>query len=397
MTRWLDHVHDYAQDIVNEVYFKISQDGSTDPMQKWTSAIMDVTMAVLADVDFPGAAITGYAFQGIIGSFSEDTPDPLNKKFGDVWSRFSATFQTTDTYLATFQGDPEGNWNKSFTNPFTGQTFTVSSLGDPNVFFPTNDPELQNTSYYDPVSFDAAFDKALVAFKYNLARNVLGMKWSILHQPNHTFWSGWNDDDARRFAKDQINGNRDVFLTWWPDQEGSCAGCPSDGMSTSEPRIGVGEWYSNWDYYHGERASKDMCDWLMQDDGFGTVLNPSAITTRHDVFYNWPLEGNLGDHPDHSTFKRGVTKNVVSEETKNQARAWQKLLRQQGRKEIDEELIQRATDDPKFRADLIRNPKQAIEAHFGLPIPDEVKISVEQEKAGSYKLVLPYFGAPKRS
>ena len=396
MTRWLDHVHDYAQDIVNEVYFKITEVGKQDQTQKWASSIMDLTMAVVADMDFPGAAITGFALQGIVGSFADNTPGSLNKQFGEIWERFSATFQQMDTELAQIQADPVGNWNKSYKDPITGKVFTVSSLAGSGVYFPTNDLTLQGTPYYDPVKYDAAFDKVLVAFKYNMAKNVLGLKWSILHQPNHTFWSGWNDADARNFAKDQINGNRDVFLVWWHDQDGSCAGCPNNGISTSEPRLGVGEWYANWDYYHGETAPKDLCDWLMQDDGFGTTLNPDAITTRHDVFFNWPLEGNLNDHPEHSPRpKKQMT--PVSEESSWKARQWHKYFAENPRHTVEHKIAQRCIDDPVFRANLVKNPKQTLSEYAGIPIPKEVEIEVIQETPGQYKLVIPYVGAPRRS
>jgi hypothetical protein len=166
-------------------------------------------------------------------------------------------------------------------------------------------------------------------------------------------------------------------------------------MSVVEPRIGVGTWYSNWDYYHGEQATKDMCDWLMQDDGFGTILNPDALTSRRDVFYNWPLDGNLRDHPDH--MHRYRPRPVASEESRKRASGWHKLFASKSRVEAEAEVVQRAVDDPKFRADLVKNPKKTLEDHFGLPIPDEVKVEVVLERPGDYKLVLPYVGRPERS
>ena len=67
------------------------------------------------------------------------------------------------------------------------------------------------------------------------------------------------------------------------------------------------------------------------------------------------------------------------------------------RSELERELIQKAVDDPVFKAHLIKNPKEAIEKHFDLPIPDEVRIEVVLERPGDYKLVLPYVGKPQRS
>jgi hypothetical protein len=394
---WLDHVHGFCQDSINEVYFKLSQDGSGDPMQKWVSAIMDVAMAVTADLDFPGAAITGYAMQGLVGSFSDDTPPSLDKAFGDVWGRFSATFQAMQDSFGDYATTPEANWGKTITDPYTGKTFTVGDLGGPDVFFPSRDPEVEDKRFYNPAAYDEASDKTVAAFKYDLTRNVIGKKWNILHSPKNEFWDGWNDDDARKFAKDQIDSNRDVIVLWWHDQDGGCAGCPNDGISTTEPRLGVGEWYSSWDYYHGENAPKDMCDWLMQDDGNGTVLNPNAITTRHDVFYNWPMEGNLTDHPEGRTGGEAKERLPAPKESRERAREWHRLFSRISRVELEAELVQKAIDDPVFMAELVKDPKAAIEARTGLKIPDEVKIEVVRERPGDYKLVLPYVGRPSRS
>lgn len=395
MSTWLDHIHDFSQDALNEVYFKISEDGSTDSSQKWVSGILDVAMAVVADLEFPGAAITGFALQAIIGSFGDDTPDSLKKAFGDAWGRFGASYQAEEDMLGQFADDPIGNWGRTFTDVVSGKTFTVSQLGSLDVFFPSRDPKLEGTKFYDPVSFDKAADAAVASFKYNLTKNLIGKKWTILHSPKRTFWDGWSDSDARKFAKDQVNGNRDIIVLWRPDEDGSCAGCPNHGMSTLELRIGVGEWFSSWDYYHGENASKDMCDWLIQDDGYGTILNPNALATRKDVFYNWPLEGNLKDHPEPFS---GPTKERVpaSEESLKRARDWHNLFANKSRSQLEGEIVQEAFDNPVFMANLVRNPKVAVEDFTGIKMPEEVKFEVIQERPGDYKLVIPYVGVQRK-
>lgn len=389
---WLDHTHDFLQDVVNEVYFKLSQDSSGDPGQNFISVIMNLGLAAIGDLDFPGAAITGFAIDSVISSFDTDTPEDLKKAFGDVWGRFGATFQVAEDDFGSFAADPTGNWDKQYTNSITGKSFKVGDLGDLGVFFPSRDPS-SGAGFYNPDAFNKMTDSVKTAFRYNLAKNIMGKKWSILHQPNSNFWSNWNDNDAEEFAKEQILGNRDVFLTWYHDQQGSCAGCPSDGISTFEPRIGIGDWYSSWDYYHGGSAPRDLCDWLMQDDGFGTVLNPDALTTRRDVFYNWPINGNLNEHPDHSRAKTHQSdENVVSKESKKRAKGWHKLFAKKQRFEVEQDIIQKTIEKPKFLADLLKDPKSTLEAYLELPIPDEVKIEVIQEKPGDYKLVLPYIG-----
>lgn len=393
---WLDHVHGFCQDAINEVYFKLSQDGASDPTQKWVSAIMDVAMAVVADLDFPGAAITGYAVQGLVGSFATDTPGSLDKAFGSVWERFSATFQTLQDSFGEYASNPQDSWNKTISDPFTGKTVTVGELGGLGVFFPSRDPQVEDKRFYNPDQYDRASDGTVVAFKYNLTKNVIGQKWSILHSPKNDFWDGWTDDDARRFAKNQVNANRDIMVLWRPDQGGTCAGCPSDGITTTEPRLGVGDWYSSWDFYHGESAPRELCDWLIQDDGVGTVLNPSAIATRHDVFYNWPLGGNLSDHPE-APVEAPKQYPPITQDDVDRARNWHRLFSTKTRSELEREVVQQAIDDPIFLANLVKDPTGTLQRFTGLDIPSQVTVEVVLERPGHYKLVVPYVGRPKRS
>lgn len=391
---WLDHVHDFLQDVLNEVYLKLSQDSGGDPGQDLVTKINDVTFAIIGDVDFPGAAITNYAIGSLMGSYDPDPPDPLKKVFGDVWGRFGATFQQAEDDFGNFATDPLSHWNDTYTDPTSGHVFHVYDLARDDVFFPSRDPHAPD-GFYNPDAFNELTDRLKSAFKYQLAKNVMGKKWSILHSPNNTFWDGWNENDARRFAEDQVKANRDIIVIWWADQGGSCAGCPSNGMSTTEPRIGVGEWYSSWDFYHGESAPQDMCDWLMQDDDCGNILNPSALTTRHDVFYNWPLDGNLSDHP-----VRGVERirqDNVPQESKARAKQWHKLLAEKSRAQIEAEIVQKYFLEPSFRAKLVKDPKSTLEEHLGIQMPEEVEVEVIQELPGRYKILIPYVGRPIKS
>jgi len=388
LTAWVNHLHDYFQDVVNEVYLKVDQEDDYDPMQPWISRVMSFAFDGLSDLEFKGSDTVADVLDTICSSYDVNTPDPLKQAMGDVWARFSATFLQLNDDLGEVIADPAGNWSRVIHSEVLGRDITISDLGNLNVTFPD--------SAIDPINFNRATDTAVAGFRYNLAKWAIGKKWSILHQPNSNFWSGWNDDDARKFAKDQISGNRDVYLTWWHDQEGSCGGCPNDGIATMEPRIGVGDWYSNWDYYHGPKATKDMCDWLMKDDGFGTILNPGAITTREDVFYNWPIEGNLKDHPDHAV-KSLNEKPEASYEFRERAKKWRHYLSRNSRRDVEAAIVQRAVDDPKFLYDLKKDPKATLTAHLGIEVPDEVNIEVIQEKPGDYKLVIPYIGRPARS
>jgi hypothetical protein len=115
--------------------------------------------------------------------------------------------------------------------------------------------------------------------------------------------------------------------------------------------------------------------------------------TIRDVFYNFPMEGNLSDHPDH-TERFVPEKKLVSREDDLMGKRWRSFLGNVPRKDVEWEIIQRTVDDPKFRYDFVRNPKETLENFVGLKIPDGVKVEIIQEKPGDYKLVLPYIGRP---
>jgi hypothetical protein len=59
------------------------------------------------------------------------------------------------------------------------------------------------------------------------------------------------------------------------------------------------------------------------------------------------------------------------------------------RVEAERRLRERADADPAFRADLIADPKAAIESEFGVPVPDGVNVQVHEESLSELHLVLP--------
>lgn len=63
-----------------------------------------------------------------------------------------------------------------------------------------------------------------------------------------------------------------------------------------------------------------------------------------------------------------------------------------GRKQriqFEARIIAKAHRDPRFKAALLRNPKEAIEAEFGVDLGDDLQLTVVQESFYSRYLVLP--------
>ena len=62
------------------------------------------------------------------------------------------------------------------------------------------------------------------------------------------------------------------------------------------------------------------------------------------------------------------------------------------RAELDAELIARVADDAAFRAQLLENPKEAIQQATGLAIPEDFTIQVHEENSMTAHVVLPPSG-----
>jgi hypothetical protein len=59
------------------------------------------------------------------------------------------------------------------------------------------------------------------------------------------------------------------------------------------------------------------------------------------------------------------------------------------RETVTGQIIDRATRDPQFRQDLLRDPVRTVEQELGVRIPTGVEIRVVEESASTLYLVLP--------
>ncbi len=388
ITDFINHLHDYFQDVVNTVFLKINQEQNYDPSQKWISFVYSLTMSAFADVELKGSDTFASFLSTILSSYDNNTPsqEGLNGTIGDVWERLSKTFLQANDDLALIAMNPEAYWNKSYWSETLNKTFYLSNLGD--IKFPAKDDVANN----GPIIFANGTDILIQKFKYALTKYALGKKWSILHDPDKLFWPHGNDNQLTDFAKNMIKNNQDIIVLWKPDESGSCASCPTQGLSSFEPRLGIGDWYSNWDYFHGASPSKDMLVWLIKDDGYGTILNPDAVATRHEVFYEWGLQGSLSEHPNSVMVIEEKESRTPTTEDKERALEWFKLFKDQGRKNLEERIIEKAKNDPQFYRDLVKDSKQTLEKEFGILFPESVSVEVLVEDVGSYKIVLPAVG-----
>ncbi len=63
--------------------------------------------------------------------------------------------------------------------------------------------------------------------------------------------------------------------------------------------------------------------------------------------------------------------------------------RDQLRKQVEVRITGKAASNPEFRERLMQDPKQVVEAETGIKLPADLKITVVEEQAGVFYLVLP--------
>lgn len=59
------------------------------------------------------------------------------------------------------------------------------------------------------------------------------------------------------------------------------------------------------------------------------------------------------------------------------------------RETVTSQVIDRSTRDPRFRQELLRNPKESVEQEMGVRVPANMEIRVVEETASTLYLVLP--------
>ncbi|MGG4554327.1 NHLP leader peptide family RiPP precursor [Paenibacillus sp. FSL W8-0186] len=56
---------------------------------------------------------------------------------------------------------------------------------------------------------------------------------------------------------------------------------------------------------------------------------------------------------------------------------------------LQTQIIQKAWQDPSFKAKLLADPKAAIQEALGVIIPDHIKVKAVEENSDEFYLVLP--------
>jgi hypothetical protein len=56
---------------------------------------------------------------------------------------------------------------------------------------------------------------------------------------------------------------------------------------------------------------------------------------------------------------------------------------------LKKKIIQKAWEDPSFKAKLLSEPKAALKEAFGIDVPDTINLKAVEETTNSFYLVIP--------
>ena len=379
MMDWLNHVHDYLQDVINEVYSKISESPSYDPSQKFVTNLLDAGLWSLGSVSFPGAGIVSSFLGTFFGSYSgPNTPPDLSGTFGDVWDRFDKTFLQAEDDLSAIYNDVAGNWSNTYTNSETGVVDQVAILGNSAVNMPSKTDTLYQTMT----------DKAVADFKVALTKQTLGRKWSVLQPTGQIMFETWSESQLISWAKTFVPQHPSMMITYKPDTGGSGLS-PQKGYDIFENYLGSGSGYLT-----AGTAPDDLCNWLFQDDGFGTITNANGIAQRKDVFYNWGLGNSLTAVS--QAIDDTITPSTSPADQVNAAK-WVQSFTQTSRQQVERQIIGKAQQDAAFRNQLLSDPKTALLSLLGITLPGFISLEIIQETPDTLIMVLPVIGGPDAS
>jgi len=372
-----NYVHGYAIDRINTCY-QLQTQPQTDTGQAWASALVQGALWGIADLPIPGINLAVGLLSGVVQQLLTDPPSNYPATFADIWERFDATFLNAETTIADL------NSNLSDPDPTVVQAaWDTVFMGSDGTSYMVSDLLGTTVPAAATADFMTLATGMLTGFTYSLWKETLKVGWFLYYLPNEPLLldqpQSW---DPAPSTNTFVTAHPAYYATyeWYDNPTKSCC-------------TGGGTGYDMWEYWIGQNATgftdgaapDNLCSYLIQDDGAGTILNPGAITTRADVFTNFgltPVEYNF------------PIRSVVMPDN-GTGQSIQELLQTSTRQEL-EARVHEAALDPVFRAELLRRPKQALYNLLGLVVPDHISIQVLEEKPDEFFVILPKIGGPER-
>jgi hypothetical protein len=365
-----NHLQANYQPVIDECYMKISETRSDDG-QSWANTLLsDSISGIIGSLPFPGSNFIGDILGGIYNELTNSPPDNLKGVMGDVWNRFENNFLDALDKLAAIHDDPVGHWNDSFKTIYGG-TAKVSDLVTAKM------PDQYSTD------FQHMADKCVARYRVDMAKYLMGKKNHITRWQPENFFPGMSVNDVKNWAPGFIKKNKAYYLEdlKYVDDGDCCT--PHKGTNFYELSVG-----GNPGPFTDAAITDDTAEWLFKDDGFGTVTNEDGVATREDVFKNWGLKQK--DYYVPNTYPA-----LAEKANMRDAVAFQDLLVNKGRRELEDQIIKKAWSDVDFRRSLQRNPRETLEKELGFKIPDNVAVNIFFERPHAYGITIPWVGIPE--
>ena len=373
---WTNHCHDYMQDVINEVYDRLTESSDHDPGQEFVTAMMDGMLRSLSALPFPGAAVIGGFASAFFGVYSKNTPPSLKAQFASVWARFSATFLQANDDLAAIHADVAGHWGDTYTDPVTKTKYTIEQMGTGEISIPAKtDPDFQHMT-----------DAAVAAYRVSLTKAQIGNKWHVFMDTCGWNMPGWGDSDAKSWTPGYVS-QHPAFRVRWNHETGAC--CMPDSEDIFEDFIGQREPVGIID--DGGPAPSALMSWLCKTDQFGTVTNKNGLVDREDLFKGWDGALTIKDYCT-PVPAPPMPPADPSEQDLQDAKQWDDLFSRESRRKLEWGIVKRAYSDADFFRALLHDPREALTQHLGVPFPAGASIEIIREKPGEYKIVLPLAG-----
>src|SRR5262249_46551346 len=134
-------------------------------------------------------------------------------------------------------------------------------------------------------------------------------------------------------------------------------------------------------------APENLCNYLFQDDGGGTIVRPAALTTRADVFSNFGLTQKTFYVNNPPPIGAAMTRRDYVDFKNRPGKTFEELLRQTSRADLEAKVRKAAAADPAVAYELQRRPKQTLLKLIDLKVPDHITVDVLAEKPDHFYFV----------
>lgn len=300
---------------------------------------------------------------------SANTPPSLNTTFASTAIRIQKTSFQVDQQLAAYYNDVAGNWNTSFT--YNGNTVSLADLA--NINFPA---ETDNNFF--PLANAAIFALDQMIWKTVLNINYVITLWELSSGP--TILPGDQNTPPIQYDESFIANNPSYYNTWSWHQSSGCG--DTTGWNINEYNIGTGA-----GIFSDGGMSTAACQYLFIDSADGVTINANGLYPRKTVFNDLGIKQTT--HIVAVPSGGGIGLSMSYKRAMVEERTLGKLVEREGRENIQQMVIAEAQKDPVFARNVVARPRETLESFLGVKIPESIYLSVIQETAGNFAIVIP--------